>query len=197
MTEEERTVDDVSERASHAHANPRFIKLEEPVSSMKPARLHAPTLSWGLYDFTAMTGESLPANNGHFVSLPGHRYLVVLRAEDGSGVSKITLDGSGTFDAWTIPTSSGVTYEAPYHLQGSIPHQEFNSHDHAPSLQDLVVIMDPDIGAWEYESLSCGHHAFGGIGSQEYFAVSGVMTFSGTALNVFGRESKATLTTTP
>jgi hypothetical protein len=154
-------------------------------------------MSWGVYDFTAMSNHNFGARGGHFPSIPGHRYLVTLRVEDGFGIEKITLEGSGRFEAWTDPDADGTTYKAPESLPGSIPRQEFDNHGQAPSLEDLIVIMKPDIGAWEYDRLSCGTHAWGTTGPLEYFAVSGLMTFTGTSSNIYGRDGSASLTTSP
>ena len=134
--------------------------------------LQSPTMSWGVYDFTTLTAENFPSSGGHFSSVRGHRYLVTLRVDDAIGVHNITLDGSGMFEAWTepdysTPGSNGGTQKAPELLPASIPHQEFNSHGAAPRVQDLIVVMQPDIGVWEYDLLSCGFHPWGTTGSHE------------------------------
>lgn len=175
---------------------PQKIEL----GSFRPGRsisLAPPFMTWGVWDYTAMSGSNYPASGGHFTSIPGHRYLVVLRAEDGLGVESLTLDGSGMFDAYSDPDADHNTHHAPEPLPASIPHQEFENPQgqNAPTVQDLVVIMDPDIGAWEYDRLSCGFHIWGTTGPLEYFAADGTMTFSGTSSDRIGRRTTASLTT--
>jgi hypothetical protein len=159
--------------------------------------LQSPSMSWGVYDFTTLSAQNFPSTGGHFTSEPGHRYFVTLRVEDAIGIHQISLDGSGKFEAWTDPDANGTTLKAPEVLPASIPHQEFNMRGSAPHLQDLIVVMQPDIGAWEYDRLSCGTHPWGSTGPTEYFAVSGLMTFVGTSSNEIGRDSTASLTTSP
>jgi hypothetical protein len=174
------------------------IKLGPYRRGGETLHLQSPSMSWGVYDFTTLTAISFSADGGHFTSVPGRRYLVTLRVEDTLGIEKVTLDGSGKFEAWTDddPAKQTGTHKAPELLPASIQHQEFDNRGMAPQLQSLIVIMNPDIGAWEYDRLSCGVHAWSGV-QEEYFAVSGLMTFSGTSSNVVGRSSSASLTTSP
>jgi len=155
-------------------------------------------MSWGIFDFNTHEPTDFDANSGHFQSLAGHRYLVVVRAQDDRGVQKMTLEGSGNFQCATNPDEHGVEFQAPHPLPASILHHEFNNSGVAPTLQELVVIMNPDIGAFEYDKLSCGFHHFGGTpGELEYFAFDGLMTFSATSENTLGFTSSASLTTSP
>jgi hypothetical protein len=153
-------------------------------------------MSWGVLDFGTNEGLQFDASGGHFTSLPGHRYLVTARVVDATGIQKITLDGSGRFRCATDPNSNGTSFEASLPQPASIPHQEFANSGAAPTLQDLIVVMKPDIGAFDYFKLSCGFHNFNGTpGNMEYFAFSGPMTFSATATNTRGDRLTASLTT--
>ncbi len=155
-------------------------------------------MSWGVLDFNTNEASDFDATGGHFQSLSGHRYLVVVRAQDDLfSVQKMTLDGFGEFQCANLDEHSLQQIPAPHPLLASIPHQEFNNSGVAPTLQELVVIMDPDIGAFEYDKLSCGFHAFGAHGELEYIAFDGLMTFSATSVNSKGFTSSASLTTSP
>jgi len=188
-----------SDEPVHRERRPS-IKLPRRAPGLPGPFLSSPTMSWGVYDYSSWSviGQ-YPATGGNFTSIPFHRYLVALRVQDVFGIQKITLDGSGTFEAATPPDSQDTVWVAPNPLPASIPHQEFDNQGTDPQFQDLIVIMSPEIGVWEYDLLSCGVYEFGGgpTGPQEYFAVSGVMTFSGTSSNVLGRESLASLATSP
>ena len=156
------------------------------------------TMSWAVLDLVTNAVAEFDAAGGHFTSVPGHRYIIFVRVADIKGVQKITLDGSGMFRCATEPDNNGVSYEAALPLRASIPHQEFGNTGVAPTLHALVVVMQPDIGAFEYSKLSAGFHHFNGTPkSLEYFAFSGVMTFSATAANSLGDRIKSSLTTSP
>jgi hypothetical protein len=138
------------------------------------------------------------ADRGHFKSVEGHRYIVYLRAADVHGVQRMGLDGSGMFHCSTDVGRNGVYYEAEVAIPASIQHREFINTAVAPTLQALVVVMKPDIGAFDYFRISGGFHHYNGMPeSLEFFAFSGVMTFSATATNSRGDLRTATLTTAP
>lgn len=184
-------------RPSGGHST-RSIKL--PILPRGPLPfLSSPTMTWGVYDYTSGSAVGqYPATGGNFTSVPYHRYLVALRVQDAFGIQKITLDGAGEFEAATRPDSQGLVWVAPNPLPASIPHQEFDAQGTEPQFQDLIVTMSPEIGAWEYDLLSCGVQDFGGPPEpEEYFAVSGIMTFTGSSRSILGRESVASLTTSP
>jgi hypothetical protein len=153
-------------------------------------------LSWAVVDVGSSEATEFAADGGHFTSRPGNRYLVILRAADTQGVQSIALDGSGVFRCATEPDKKGIFHEASLPLPASIPHQSFVNTGTAPTLQDLVVVMKPDIGVFDYFKLSGGFHHFQGTSqSLEYFAFSGLMTFSATATNSRGDRRVASLTT--
>jgi hypothetical protein len=155
-------------------------------------------MSWAVLDLATSAVTEFDAAGGHFKSVPGHRYIVFIRVADVKGVQRITLDGSGMFRCATDPDSNGVSYEAALPLRVSIPHQEFGNTGTAPTLQDLIVVMQPDIGAFDYSKLSAGFHHFNGTPKTlEYFAFSGVMTFLATAANSLGHRMESSLTTSP
>jgi hypothetical protein len=159
-----------------------------------------PTLkmSWAVLDLATSTVEEFDAEGGHFQSVPGHRYIIFVRVADVKGVQRITLDGSGMFRCATDPDANGNSYESVLPFPISIPHQEFGNTGAAPTLRDLIVVMQPDIGAFEYSRLSGGfHHLNGTPRRMEYFAISGVMTFTATAANSLGDRIASTLTTAP
>jgi hypothetical protein len=162
----------------------------------EPAHVETLEMSWAVFDLGTSEVTAFDMNGGHFTSLPGRRYLVILRTADESGVQRITLDGSGSFRCGTDPDRNGISYEAALPLPASIPHLEFGNTGKAPTAQDLVVVMKPDIGAFDYFKLSCGFHHFNGTPHNlEYFAFSGLMTFSATAANSRGDRRTASLTT--
>jgi len=133
-------------RPSSGHST-RSIKL--PILPRGPFPfLSSPTMTWGVYDYTSgsVIGQ-YPATGGNFTSVPYHRYLVALRVQDAFGIRKITLDGSGEFEAATRPDSQGLVWVAPNPLPASIPHQEFDAQGTEPQFQDLIVTMSPEIGA--------------------------------------------------
>jgi hypothetical protein len=159
---------------------------------------HVETLdmSWAVLDLATSQVIELAVEGGHFESLPGHRYLVVIRAADVHGVRMMTLDGSGMFRCATDPDRDGIFHEAVLPLPASVPHQQFSSATASPTLQSQIVIMKPDIGAFDYFRLSAGFHHFNGTAENlEYFAYSGIMTFSATATNARGDRRSASLTT--
>lgn len=161
---------------------------------------HVETLdvSWAVVDVGTQEVLEFPAEGRHFRSLPGHRYLVFVRATDVHGVQRLTLDGAGMFRCATDVDRDGVYHEAVLPLPASIPHVEFVYPGIAQTLHSLVVIMKPDIGAFDYFRLSAGFHHFNGTSeSLEYFAFSGLMTFSATAVNSRGDRRTAVLTTAP
>ena len=163
-----------------------------------PIPLTALDMSWGVLDLQTSETTTFDATGGHFPSVQGHRYLVAVRVSDAVGIQKITLDGSGRFRAATKPDNHGVDFEAATTIPASIPHQEFVNSDTAPTLQDLIALMKPDIGAFDYYELSCGFHHFEQTSANlEYFAIGGVMTFSATAVNSRGDVATASLTTSP
>jgi hypothetical protein len=167
--------------------------LDEPI---QPHHLQTLEMSWAVLDLTTSEVEQFDADGGHFRSLPGHRYLVIIRVADVTGVQRITLDGSGMFRCATDPDGSGISFESTLPLPASIPHQEFGNTGVAPTLQDLIVVMKPDIGAFDYFKLSAGFHHFNGTPkSLEYFVFSGTMTFSATGANSHGETLAAKLTT--
>ena len=174
-------------------------QLEQPYSPGVDQHVHlpGPMMSWGVYDETAQEPFNFDADGGHLTTVPGHRYLIVLKAQDDQGIENVTLDGDGMFDAATDPDSRGQSEQAPNRLPAHIARQEFNNHAEAPKVQDLFVVMDPDIGAFDYGRISCGVHNFGGSGSLEYFAYSGTMTFVGASTNSSGGQSSASLTASP
>jgi hypothetical protein len=149
-------------------------------------------LSWGVFDVGTSDVLTFDSPGGHFQSAQGHRYLVFLRVSDKKGVQRIGLDGSGYFRCASL---DGNTVDSSAR-QLSIPHQEYVNTGVAPSLQDLVVIMWHDIGAFNYFALSGGFRYNSGK-KTEVFAYSGVMTFSGSAVNSRGDMSATTLTTSP
>jgi hypothetical protein len=153
-----------------------------------------PKMSWGVLDLVTHEETEFAANGGHFISVRGHSYLVVVRAEDSGGVQKMTLDGSGRFECETNPDLAGQTYPAPEHLPASILRQEFIDNGTSPILHNLIALM-PNGLLFDYYSLSCGFHYYGTSGNLEYFAVSGLMTFSAISVNFGGFEATASLTT--
>ena len=164
-----------------------------------PPLNHGPWMSWGVYDYTTQEATNFDAYGGHFQSIDGHSYLVVVRVQDDTGVQKITLDGFGKFRCSTYPDKDGVEYEAPFPLPASIPHQEFNNTGTNPTYQVLIALMNPSIGAaFDYFKLSGGFHHYNNTpGNLEYFAFDGLMTFSAISTNLSGGESSASLTTSP
>jgi hypothetical protein len=158
-----------------------------------------PQMSWGVFDYTTNEEIEFDAIGGHFQSIDGHRYLVVVRVQDVGGVQKITLDGSGRFDSASDPDKNGTSYGAPERLPASIPRQEFTNSGVAPTLQDLIVVMNPDIGAvFDYFKLSCGFHFYNNmVEKREFLAADGLMTFSATSMNSARFTSLASLTTSP
>jgi hypothetical protein len=162
-----------------------------------PLHLETLTLSWGVWDLDADAATTFEADGGHFQSLPGHRYIIIVRAADVQGIKRITLDGSGMFQSSPIPDKAG-SFQAPFLLPASIQHAEHVSAGTTEKFNNLVVIMKPDIGAFVYSRLSCGFHHFGNTpASLEYFADNGLMKFSATAINGRGDIRTATLTTAP
>lgn len=136
------------------------------------------------------------AVGGHFPSSAGGRYLVTVQAADPSGVERMTLDGSGMFDASSEPDEKGNESIPTLRMRASIPHQEWVNSGTAPTSHPLIVVMNPDIGAWDYSELSCGYHDLNGdTGKVEYFATGGVMTFLATGVNSAGFVTEASLTT--
>lgn len=154
-------------------------------------------MSWGVLDLETNVTTQFDADGGHFQSLDGHRYLVFIRVAATKGVQRITLDGSGRFGCATVPDGKGESFQAPNSLPASVQHQEFVASGAPPTLQDLVVVMNPDIGAFDYFELSGGFHQFNTPNSLEYFAFEGLMTFSATAANAGGDQGVASLTTSP
>ena len=138
------------------------------------------------------------AEGGHFKSLEGHRYIVFVRVTDVHGVQRIALDGSGMFRCATDIDRDGVFHEAVLPLPASISHQEFVNAGVAPRLHTVIAVMKPDLGAFDYFRLSGGFHHFQGTSARlEYFAFSGLMTFSATAASSRGDRRAAVLTTAP
>jgi hypothetical protein len=188
------------ELKDHIDVNRTIPHLERPrdhIDVDKPVP-HLATLavSWAVVDVGTSEVTEFAAEGGHFKSLPGHRYLVVVRTSDVHGVQGIGLDGSGMFHCSTDPDRDGVYHEAVLPLPVSIKHGAFVNTGVAPRLQSLVVIMKPDIGAFDYFRLSAGFHHFNGTpASLEYFAFAGLMTFSAAATNSRGDRVVATLTT--
>lgn len=155
-------------------------------------------MSWAVFDVLTNEVAQFDADGGHFASLPGHRYLVIVRFSDPRGVEKMTLDGSGAFRCVTEPDRNGQEHEPALALKISIPHQEFGNTGKAPTLQDLIVVMKPDIGAFDYFRLSAGYRFFNETNEKlEYFAYSGLMTFSATGVNSKGYSITGSLTTSP
>ena len=153
--------------------------------------LHLPTMSWDVYDYTAGLKFNYRATGDHFTSTYGHRYFVVLRAEDAIGIKQMHVGGSGIFEAFTADTKHvrpGAT--------GSILSEEFNNTAAAAPYHVLPIHMVPDLGdgIWDYYELRCGRD---GTSGDLLFASAGVMTFTGTATNTFDRSSSASLTTSP
>ena len=177
--------------------------LERPRESLDPNKpvphLVTLDLTWAVLDVQTNEVSTFAADRGHFKSVEGHRYIVFIRASDVHGVQTVGLDGSGMFKCATDPDRNGVYYEPSGLLPVSIQHQEFTNHSVlAPTLQALVVVMKPDIGAFDYFRLSGGFHHFNGMPqSMEFFAYSGVMTFTATASNRGGDVQTASLTTAP
>lgn len=162
----------------------------------EPRHVETLEMSWAVFDLVTSEVTEFDIDGGHFISLPGHRYLVIVRAADALGVQRITLDGSGHFRCATDADRNGISYEAALPLPASIPHQEFGNTGVAPTAQDLLVVMKPDIGAFDYFKLSGGFHHFNGTPHNlEYFAFSGLMTFSATGANSRGDRRTASLTT--
>ncbi len=148
--------------------------LERPRESLDPNKpvphLVTLDLTWAVLDVQTNEVSTFAADRGHFKSVEGHRYIVFIRASDVHGVQTVGLDGSGMFKCAVL----------------------------APTLQALVVVMKPDIGAFDYFRLSGGFHHFNGMPqSMEFFAYSGVMTFTATASNRGGDVQTASLTTAP
>jgi hypothetical protein len=174
----------------------RIVRLEDHIDIDKTPHFTTLKMSWAVFDFVTCDVAEFDAEGGHFTSLPGHRYLVIVRVADIRGIQRITLDGSGMFRCGTEPDKNGVSYEPVLPLPASIPHQEFGNTGVAPTLQDLIVMMKPDIGAFDYFKLSCGFHHFNGTPQNlEYFAFSGLMTFSATCANSHGDSLAGSLTT--
>lgn len=194
----------MTEPKDHVDVNKTIPHLERPfvkdhLDPNKPVP-HVETLdiSWAVLDVGTSEVVEFAADGGHFKSLPGHRYIVFMRATDVQGVQRVTLDGSGMFRCTTDPDRDGVYHEAVLPLPASIPHQEFVNTGVAQTLQALIVVMKPDIGAFDYFRLSGGFHHFNGTSENlEYFAFAGLMTFSATAGNSRGDRRSATLTTAP
>ncbi|MEA2327745.1 MAG: hypothetical protein QOE68_2704 [Thermoanaerobaculia bacterium] len=162
----------------------------------EPTHVETLEMSWAVFDLGTSEVTEFDNDGGHFTSLPGHRYLVILRTADVSGLQRITLDGSGNFRCATDVDRNGISYEAALPLPASIPHLEFGNTGKARTAQDLFVVMKPDIGAFDYFKLSCGFHHFNGTPHNlEYFAFSGLMTFSATGANSRGDRRTASLTT--
>ena len=173
-------------------------KPTDQVKNEPPPHLETLSMSWGVVDVETSEATQFAADGGHFKSIRGHRYIVSFRAVDAHGVKILTLDGSGIFQCSTDPDKSGIFHTAVNPLPASIPHQQFVENGAAPTLQDLIVVMKPDIGAFDYFRLSGGLHHFQGTSENlEYFADSGLMTFSATATNSRRDKRTASLTTSP
>lgn len=177
------------------HTN-RPISTDSVDIHQPPPHLQTTEMSWGVFDILTNEVTQFDSDGGHFRSLEGHRYLIFVRAIDHKyGVQKVSLDGSGVFRCATDVDRNGIYHEAVLPLFASVPHQQTVYSVPAP-LHSLVVVMAPDIGAFDYFRLSGGfHHLQGTSGSLEYFAFSGLMTFSATATNGKGFVSMASLTT--
>jgi hypothetical protein len=186
--------------SDHLDPNKTILHLEKPKDHLDPNQSvpHLETLdiSWAVLDVGTNEVAQFAADGGHFQSLEGHRYIVFVRAADVNGVQRAALDGFGMFRCSTDADKDGVFHEAELPLPASIPHQEIVSTGGAPTLQTLVAVMKPDIGAFDYFRLSGGFHHFNGTSENlEYFAFSGLMTFSAAATNSRGDRRTASLTT--
>jgi hypothetical protein len=151
-------------------------------------------MSWSVLDLQQGSVQNFDASGGHFQSQFGQQYLVTLRVVDSTGIESITLEGSGLFDAQAAEDKDGNAPILDLRAPASVPRQSFTRSGTAPTLQDLVVVMKPDIGAFDYYKLSCGRH---GVSNLEFFAFDGLMTFTATATNSSGFSEKAELTTSP
>jgi hypothetical protein len=186
----------------HIDVNKTIPHLERPKDNIdlnKPVpHLETLDMSWAVLDVGTSEVAEFAADGGHFKSLEGHRYIVFVRAADVHGVQRIALDGSGMFHCSTDVDRDGIYHESVLPLPASIPHQELVNTGVAPTLQAMIVVMKPDIGAFDYFRLSGGFHHFNGTSENlEYFAFSGLMTFSATAINSRGDRRSALLTTAP
>jgi hypothetical protein len=170
------------------------LEIDKPVPFLQTLEM-----SWAVFDLQTSEVKVFDTEGGHFTCIPGNRYLVILRVADvKKGVQRITLDGSGMFRCATEPDNRGQSFESALPLPISIPHRSFSNTGAAPTLQDLIVVMKPDIGAFNYSKLSAGFHHFSNTPrSMEYFAFAGSMTFSAAASNSRGESLNASLTISP
>jgi hypothetical protein len=162
---------------------------------------HVATLdiSWAVLDLTTDQVSTFPSEGGHFASR-GQRFLIFARATDVHGVQFMSQDGAGVFRCATDQDLDRErrSFELPTAVPVSLPHHEFKAVSAAPTLQSLVVTMNPDIGAFDYFKLSAGFRQLLGMPSSlEFTAFAGTMTFTATAISSRGDRITGSLTTSP
>ena len=169
--------------------------VSETFDPHKPILVVVPAVAWRVTDLTTGATRTFASDGGHFKSEQGHKYAVYLDASYSQGIQKLTLDGSGSFACVTDPDRGGIAYDSPGPLTISTPHQEFDNPT-APILppKSKELVLNP----FDYFALSAGFHHYGNMpSSMEFFAVSGTMTFTATAVGSHGVTSSGSLTTAP
>ena len=108
--------------------------------------LHRPStleMSWIVLDLQTNETSTFDAVGGHFPSSAGGRYLVTVQAADPSGVERMTLDGSGMFDASSEPDEKGNESIPTLRMRASVPHQEWVNSGSAPDIASPYRRYEP------------------------------------------------------